>query len=87
MSLSLALAVYFLCWWIVLFAILPLKIGPQPKEGGSDPFAEASGAPQSPNIIRKFILTTIVSALIFTAIYVSFAFRIVTLDDIPFLKI
>ncbi len=45
MSTSLALAIYFICWWIVLFAILPFKIGQQPSDGERDVYAEAAGAP------------------------------------------
>jgi predicted secreted protein len=84
MSVSLALAIYFICWWIVLFAILPLRIGPQPKEGSSDPVADAAGAPHAPNVGRKFLLTTLVSAAIFAVIYAVFAFQLVTLDQLPF---
>jgi predicted secreted protein len=87
MSTSLALAIYFICWWIVLFAVLPLRIGPQAREGESDPFADAAGAPHAPNMGLKFLVTTIVSALIFAAIYAVFAFRLVTLDDVPFLSV
>ncbi len=86
MSIALALAVYFICWWIVLFAILPLRIGPQAKEGESDPFADASGAPRAPNIGLKFLVTTIVSAVIFAVIYAAISFNLVALDDLPFLR-
>lgn len=87
MSTSLALAIYFICWWIVLFAILPLKIGPQPKEGERDPHAEASGAPLAPNITLKFVITTIVTAAIFAVIYAIIALKLISLDDIPFLRV
>jgi predicted secreted protein len=84
MSISLALATYFICWWVVLFAILPLKIGPQPAENERDPFADASGAPHAPNLARKFVITTIVSAIIFAAIYAIIALHLVSLDGLPF---
>jgi predicted secreted protein len=84
MSTSLAIAIYFICWWIVLFAILPLRIGPQPPEGAQDPLADAAGAPYAPNLARKFLITTIVSLGIFAAIYVPVAFHLVTLGSLPF---
>ena len=87
MSTSLAIAIYFICWWIVLFAILPLRLCPQAKPGEHDPFADAAGAPHSPNIALKFLITTLVSAVIFAAIYAVFAFNIITLDDFPFLRV
>lgn len=87
MSASLAIAIYFICWWVVLFAVLPLRVGPQANPSDPDPLADAAGAPHSPNIALKFVITTVVSALIFGAIYAVFAFHIVTLDDLPFLKV
>ena len=87
MSLSLGFAIYFICWWIVLLGVLPLRIGPQPKEGARDPIAEASGAPLAPNIGLKFLVTTAVSIVIFAAIYAVIAFRLIPLDDIPFLRV
>ncbi len=84
MSLSLALAIYFICWWVVLFAILPLRIGPQPPEGANDPLADAAGAPHAPNVARKFLLTTLVSTAVFAVIYAVIAFRLITLDNLPF---
>jgi predicted secreted protein len=84
---SFALAIYFVVWWVVLFAILPLRIGPQPEAGTKDPFAEASGAPLAPNMLRKFLVTTIVAGVIFAVIYAVLTYHLITLDDIPFLKI
>jgi predicted secreted protein len=83
MSTSLAIAIYFICWWIVLFAVLPLRIGPQPPESERDPYADAAGAPYAPNLPRKFLITTIVSLGLFAAIYALIAFRLVTLDNLP----
>jgi predicted secreted protein len=84
MSFSLALAIYFICWWIVLFAVLPLRLGAPPPDGKKDVFSEASGAPQNPAMGRKFALTTLVSAGIFALIYAVFAFEMVKLDSLPF---
>ena len=83
MSTSLAIAIYFICWWIVLFAILPLRIGPQPPEGARDPLADAAGAPYAPNLARKFLITTIVSLALFAVIYVVLTLQLVTLGSLP----
>jgi predicted secreted protein len=82
MSTSLAIAIYFICWWIVLFAILPLRIGSQPPESARDPLADAAGAPYAPNLARKFLMTTIVSLALFVVIYVVIAFQLVTLGGL-----
>ena len=45
MAISTAIAIYFLIWWIVLFAVLPWGVRAQGEEGapGTDP-----GAPRVP---------------------------------------
>ncbi len=84
MSLPFAIAVYLICWWMVLFMVLPFGVRSQEEQGevvaGSEP-----AAPSVPRIWRKFAITTIVAALIFAPIYAVVEYRLVTLDSIPFL--
>ena len=59
-------AIYIVCWWVVLFAILPLGMNQGARDrptGGAD-----WGAPEVPNLKRKFITTTWVSALVWAVI-------------------
>jgi predicted secreted protein len=67
---SVAVAVYFTMWWIVLFAILPLGVRSLHEEGetpeGSDP-----GAPMAPMLLKKAVLTTVVSSVLFAAFMVA----------------
>ena len=44
MSLSFALAIYAIIWWIVLFAILPIGVRTQEEEGDVSP-GSAESAP------------------------------------------
>ena len=64
MSLATSIAIYFIIWWVVLFAVLPWGVRSQDEQGtitpGSDP-----GAPAIPNLKRKLIWTTIVAAGVF----------------------
>ncbi len=83
MSVSIAIGLFFIVWWIVLFALLPFKMGEQQAPPGSDPFAEAAGAPSSPRLARKFILAAAISALIVGALYAAFAFDLISIGDIP----
>ena len=59
-------AIYLVCWWTVLFAVLPLGMNqrdqPPPTDGGQ------WGAPANPNLKRKFITTTWISALVWLLI-------------------
>jgi len=63
-------AVFLTIWWTVLFAVLPLgtqtyaEAGLDVKDGG-DP-----GAPVNPNLKKKFITTTWVSALLWLFVMV-----------------
>jgi predicted secreted protein len=60
------IVVYVLVWWITLFAVLPLWVTPaEPNDPG-----HAAGAPQRPRLLLKMAITTVVSALIWLAIYV-----------------
>lgn len=79
MSVTTAVAVYFLIWWIVLFAVLPWGIRSQEESGqiarGTDP-----GAPAIPQVMAKLTWTTVVASAIFVACYVVYVNRLVTLD-------
>lgn len=84
MSIGSAIAIYFVIWWIGLFAILPWGIRSQQEEGdvvkGSDP-----GAPARPRLLRIVLINTIFASLIFAAYYVVWTQGLISLDDIPFL--
>ena len=59
MSTTGSFIVYICLWWIVFFSILPVGIRSEnlkftEKLQGNDP-----GAPKNPEIMKKFILTTI----------------------------
>ena len=67
MSLISALAIYFIIWWVVLFAVLPIGVRSQSEEGDIVLGTE-HGAPIRPMLVRKAVLTTIIAAIIFTAV-------------------
>ena len=63
MSIGTYIAIYFVVWWTVIFAVLPWGVRSQAEEGkvieGTEP-----AAPARPALVRKAIATTIVSALL-----------------------
>jgi predicted secreted protein len=81
MPVTTAIAIYFLIWWVVLFAVLPFGIRSQ-HEGGDIAPGTDPGAPAIPNLGRKLVWTTVVSALIFAACYVVYVERLVTLQGL-----
>ena len=68
MSVSFAIAIYVIIWWTVLFAILPIGVRTQGEDGTIVPGTPES-APTRPRLVRVVVLTTLVSALVFAALW------------------
>jgi len=81
MSWTTAVAIYFIIWWVVLFAVLPWGVRSQAESGdvvpGSDP-----GAPAIPHLGAKLIWTTLVASVVFALTALAYINRLVTLDDL-----
>ena len=81
MSIPTAAAVFFLIWWVTLFAVLPWGVRSQQEVGevipGTDP-----GAPLVPRLGRKLVWTTLITCAVFGVFYVAYVDRLVTLDQI-----
>jgi predicted secreted protein len=76
-----ALAIYFIAWWIVLFAVLPFGVRSQEEHGAIAPGTDP-GAPVIPLLIKKAIWTTIVTSILCGFFFWLFLTRRVTLDDL-----
>lgn len=71
MEISTAIAIYFILWWVVLFAVLPWGAHSQ-QEGGEVAPGTDPGAPAVHRVWMKLVWTTTISAVVFgvlTAIY------------------
>jgi predicted secreted protein len=81
MSLATSIAIYFIIWWMVLFAVLPWGVRSQHEDGaiapGSDP-----GAPVIPALKHKLAWTTIIAGIVFALWYVVYSYRLIALDDL-----
>jgi predicted secreted protein len=81
MSLVTAIAIYFVIWWTVLFAVLPWGVRSQEESGamtrGTDP-----GAPAVPHLKRKLLWNTVVSAIVFMLWYLIYTYRLVSIEDL-----
>jgi predicted secreted protein len=84
MTLAFALAIYFIIWWIVLFAMLPIGVRTSEEAGEKVSPGTAESAPHLPNLLPKMVATTVVSSIIFAALYAIIVHHVITLDDIPF---
>lgn len=82
MSLTTSLAIYFIIWWVVLFTVLPFGVRNAAEEGVAVEAGNDPGAPTIPAIWTKLLWTTIVASIVFAACWVSYTYRLVTLDDL-----
>ena len=69
MTWSLGIALYFVVWWIVLFAVLPFGVRTQAEDGAVVPGTPAS-APRSFSPLRVVKINTVVATLVFGLIWV-----------------
>jgi predicted secreted protein len=81
MTKTTAVAIFFLIWWVVLFAVLPWGVRSQ-HEGGEISPGTDPGAPAIPRLGRKLIWTTLVAAAIFVACYVVYVERLIDFDGL-----
>ena len=69
MGITGSIIVYVMIWWIIFFSILPVGIKSNKEVfrdsiEGIDP-----GAPKNPKIVKKFLITTIITSILFIMIY------------------
>lgn len=83
MTITFAIAIYFILWWMVFFAMLPIGVQTQDEAGEVVP-GSASSAPVSPRIGRKAIWTTLASAAIFGTVYGLAWFGVLDLNALLF---
>ena len=81
MGITGSIIVYVLIWWIIFFSILPVGIQSNKEKfkeriEGIDP-----GAPINPKIGNKFLVTTIITSLIFIVIYYLVKFNLLNLRE------
>ena len=84
MQLISALAIYFIIWWMTLFLVLPWGATSSHEAGQDVLEGTMKAAPIKPRMLLKFLMTTIISALIFGVIYYVSSTGMIKLDDIPF---
>ena len=79
MNLSFAFAIYVIIWWTVLFAVLPIGVRTQGEDGVVVPGTPES-APTRPRFARILLITTLVSAVVFAALWAAIRFSAIDLE-------
>ena len=82
MGIPTIIAIYLTVWWTVLFAVLPFGVKSH-AEAGVDPQGGDPGSPVNPNLKRKFITTTWISALVVAGLLALIHFQVIDLAKLP----
>jgi len=79
MNTTTVFAIYFVLWWVVLFAVLPWGARSQQDSGeitpGTDP-----GAPAVHRVWRALLWTTVITSVVFAILYVIYASGLIPYD-------
>ncbi len=70
MSLSLGLALYFMIWWLVLFAVLPFGVKTQAEANDVVP-GTPDGAPAKFAMLKVFLINTVVATVAFAFVWMA----------------
>ena len=84
MSVTSALVLFAVLWFLILLMILPLGVRSQQEAGEIVP-GTPPGAPAGNFLRRKLILATALAALAFSGIWYVIVFELITHDDIAWL--
>ncbi len=76
LNLPTSIACYLTIWWTVLFAVLPLGARSHAEEGIPVPGGGDPSSPINPNLKRKFITTSWVSAILFAILWLVLHFHL-----------
>jgi predicted secreted protein len=83
MGIEEGIAIYLVIWWTTLFAVLPLGVRSHAEEGKAVPGGGDPASPVNPNLKRKFITTSWVSAILFAILWTVLRFHLVGLPNLP----
>lgn len=75
MSFTFGLAIYFIVWWVTLFAVLPFGLRTQDEEGDVVPGTPES-APHRPRMFKIFLVNTLVAAVVFAIVWAVIVYRL-----------
>ena len=69
MGITGSIVVFVIIWWVIFFSVLPIGIKHNDKPFKNNLEGNDPGAPKNPNILKKFLYTTLITSLIFIGIY------------------
>lgn len=63
------IAIYFVIWWITLFAVLPFGVRNAHEAGTEVEEGHDAGAPVLPWLMLKAAVNTVIAAAVFAGVY------------------
>jgi len=79
MSVTTVLAIYFIVWWVVLFAVLPWGVRSQDESGDVTPGTDP-GAPAVHTVWMKLLWTTIIASVVFAVMAAVYLLGLIPYD-------
>ncbi|MBU2581074.1 MAG: DUF1467 family protein [Alphaproteobacteria bacterium] len=83
MSLTFAIAIYFIVWWMTLFAVLPFNVRTQDEAGEIVPGTPES-APAKSAMLKVVAINTVIASIVFALVWSIVVYQWIDLD---FMKI
>ncbi len=83
MAIGSILAIYFIVWWLCLFAVLPFGIRSPAEAGRVDDAGIDPGAPVRPGLVRKMLITTVIAIGVTAGVLYIMRSGIIRLEDLP----
>lgn len=81
MSVVMSIALYFIIWWVMLFAVLPLGVRTQGDAGEIIQGTPAS-APVAPKARRIIAMTTALATVVFGLVWLTIRLRLIPLEAV-----
>ncbi|MGQ0672729.1 MAG: DUF1467 family protein [Hyphomicrobium sp.] len=74
MDIAFALALYFMIWWMCLFAVLPFGLRTQSEDGEVVPGTPGS-APSKVRLKKVFLINSVVAAVVFAFVWAALEYN------------
>jgi predicted secreted protein len=81
-----AIAIYFIIWWVTLFAVLPFGVKNASEAGERVDEGNDAGAPTIHGLKWKALVTTVVATLVYVGVYWLLTNNILETLDLPILR-
>jgi predicted secreted protein len=79
MSWTMGIALYFIIWWIMLFAVLPFGVRTQ-GDAGERVHGTPESAPAAYRAKRIILINTAVATVVFGLVWLALRYRLIPLD-------